>query len=274
MQIDESTEVESQRQGRIFPDTATDKTTAGRIVDCALTADFLVMVTDAGHVQYFQLDDWTIVNDFKHSCGIKGVFVEPSGTRLVFIDERRDLFVYNPANDALVPVSMPPLLNGAIRTVAWEQFTSGDRDVFVVVDQATTHTYSYRRERLTGPDCVLVGSTKLPYAHSPLVLYNGKKVQKGLVAFHRQSPLPNSIRPHHPDPARHTRVRRGAQSKVRRGTERFIHKIRAVQKVGGACLGRAGGVESPSSVEYGLNEPVRRCGCSFTVMVTFDSNAF
>jgi hypothetical protein len=47
------------------------------------------------------------------------------------------------------------------------------QDIFIAYDQQNIYTYSYRRDRLHGPDVMLVGTTRLPYAHMPLVLYNG-----------------------------------------------------------------------------------------------------
>ena len=38
------------------------------------------------------------MNEFRHIVGIKKLFPDPSGTRLVFIDDKSDGYVYNPVS--------------------------------------------------------------------------------------------------------------------------------------------------------------------------------
>ena len=47
---------------------------------------------------YFFIEDWQFVNEFRHVVGIRRLFSDPSGTRLVFIDDKSDGFVYNPVS--------------------------------------------------------------------------------------------------------------------------------------------------------------------------------
>lgn len=49
-----------------------------------------------GGLFYFYIEDWQYVNEFKHMVGIRKLFPDPSGTRLVFIDQKKDGYVYNP----------------------------------------------------------------------------------------------------------------------------------------------------------------------------------
>lgn len=55
-----------------------------------------------GQVQYFCIEEWSFANDFKHNIGILELFVDPAGTRLVFLDMKSEGFVYN-------AVSLPQL---------------------------------------------------------------------------------------------------------------------------------------------------------------------
>lgn len=48
-----------------------------------------------GQVQYFCIEEWGFANEFKHSSGIVEIFVDPAGTRLVFLDVKSKGFVYN-----------------------------------------------------------------------------------------------------------------------------------------------------------------------------------
>ena len=96
------------------------------ITDHALTNDFLVYATDvsfsnclknlkiiyyknyklllivnecffqSGGLYYFFIEDWRAVNDYKHIAGIKKIYVEPSGRRLILIDDKSDGYVFNP----------------------------------------------------------------------------------------------------------------------------------------------------------------------------------
>ena len=49
---------------------------------------------------YFFMEDWNVVNEFRHVVGIKKIFPDHGGTRLVFIDDKCDGFVYNPVSQA------------------------------------------------------------------------------------------------------------------------------------------------------------------------------
>jgi WD repeat-containing protein 19 len=51
-----------------------------------------------GGLYYFYIEDWQYVNEFRHSYGVRKLFPDPSGTRLVFIDEKKDGYVYNPVS--------------------------------------------------------------------------------------------------------------------------------------------------------------------------------
>lgn len=48
-----------------------------------------------GHIVYFHLEEWAQATEYKHSIGISNIFVDPAGTRLVFIDVRTKGYVFN-----------------------------------------------------------------------------------------------------------------------------------------------------------------------------------
>jgi len=56
--------------------------------------DFLVC--QKGIIYYFYVDDWQDVTEFRHVCGIRKLFADPNGTRLAFIDDKSDGYIYNP----------------------------------------------------------------------------------------------------------------------------------------------------------------------------------
>lgn len=162
----ESMDASDERETRLFP----DKGTQGRITCCALTAEFLIYATDNGSLFYFFIEDWQFVNEFRHVVGIKKIFPDISGTHAVFIDDKSDGFVYNPVNDATFEI---PNLSPNIRGIVWENWPL-DKDVFCGYDEDKVYTYIFYRDTVIGPQCIMAGSTKLPYAQKPLMLYGGE----------------------------------------------------------------------------------------------------
>ncbi|KIH48605.1 hypothetical protein ANCDUO_21324, partial [Ancylostoma duodenale] len=64
-----------------------------------------------------------------------------------------------------------PAVGSAIhyKSALWETFTI-DRDTFIVYDNANIYVYLLNRSQIEGESVIYVGSTKLPFAHSPLML--------------------------------------------------------------------------------------------------------
>jgi hypothetical protein len=49
-----------------------------------------------GTVTVFFLEEWKIVQVYKHTSGIRGVYPEPAGCRVALLDEHRLATVYCP----------------------------------------------------------------------------------------------------------------------------------------------------------------------------------
>lgn len=47
---------------------------------------------------YFFIEDWQKVNEYRHMIGIKKLFPNYSGTKLVLIDDKSDGYIYNPVS--------------------------------------------------------------------------------------------------------------------------------------------------------------------------------
>nr|XP_054756020.1 WD repeat-containing protein 19-like isoform X1 [Lytechinus pictus] len=157
-----------ERETRLFP----DKENSGKITCHTLTSDFLIYGTHNGELMYFFIEDWQFVNEFRHVVGIRRIFSDPSGTRLVFIDDKSDGFVYNPVNDQTLDI---PNFSPTIKNVLWENGFNY-KGVFVAYDDEKVYSYLYSRETVNGPAVILVGTTKLPFAQQPLMLHNGQLV--------------------------------------------------------------------------------------------------
>ncbi|XP_004681546.2 PREDICTED: WD repeat-containing protein 19 [Condylura cristata] len=123
-----------------------------------------------GIIQYFYIEDWQFVNDYRHPVGVKKIFPDPNGTRLVFIDEKSDGFVYCPVNDATFEI---PDFSPTIKGVLWENWPM-DKGVFIAYDDDKVYTYVFHKDTIQGSKVILAGSTKVPFCHKPLLLYNGE----------------------------------------------------------------------------------------------------
>ncbi|XP_015683891.1 WD repeat-containing protein 19, partial [Protobothrops mucrosquamatus] len=123
-----------------------------------------------GLIQYFYIEDWQYVNKYQHSVGVKKIFPDPNGTKLVFVDAKSDGFVYCPVTDTAFEI---PNLQPTIKGILWENWPL-DKGVFVVYDDNKIYTYVFHKDTIQGSKVVLAGTTKVPYSHKPLLLYNGE----------------------------------------------------------------------------------------------------
>ncbi|XP_058402876.1 WD repeat-containing protein 19 isoform X1 [Diceros bicornis minor] len=159
-------DAQEERETRLFP-AVDDKC---RILCHALTSDFLIYGTDTGVIQHFYIEDWQFVNDYRHPVSVKKIFPDPNGTRLVFIDEKSDGFVYCPVNDATYEI---PDFSPTIKGVLWENWPM-DKGVFIAYDDDKVYTYVFHKDTIQGSKVILAGGTKVPFSHKPLLLYNGE----------------------------------------------------------------------------------------------------
>ncbi|KAK1345985.1 hypothetical protein QTO34_008452 [Cnephaeus nilssonii] len=172
-------DTQEERETRLFP-AVDDKC---RILCHALTGDFLIYGTDTGVIQYFYIENWQFVNDYRHPVGVKRIFPDPNGTTLVFIDEKCDGFVYCPVNDATYEI---PDFSPTIKGVLWENWPL-DKGVFIAYDDDKAYTYVFHRNTIQGSRVILADDTKIPFSHKPLLLYNGEltcQTQSGQINNH------------------------------------------------------------------------------------------
>uniref|UniRef100_A0A8C2H4P6 WD repeat domain 19 n=1 Tax=Cyprinus carpio TaxID=7962 RepID=A0A8C2H4P6_CYPCA len=163
--------VQEDRQTKLFPEPDQKY----RILSHALTSEFLYYGTDTGLIQCFYFEDWQSVNEYRHTVGVRKVFPDPNGTRLVFIDEKSDSFLYSPlyflqVNDSIFEI---PDFSPAIKGVLWENWFS-NKGVFVAYEEDKVYTYAFHKDTIQGSKVILVGATKLPFSHKPLLLHNGE----------------------------------------------------------------------------------------------------
>ncbi|XP_037247297.1 WD repeat-containing protein 19 isoform X2 [Falco rusticolus] len=162
----EGLDAQEERETRLFP-ADDDKY---RILCHALTSDFLIYGTDAGVIHYFYIEDWQYVNEYRHPVSVRKIFPDPSGTRLAFIDDKSDGFVYCPVNDRLYEI---PDFSPTIKGILWENWPM-DKGVFVAFDDDKVYTYVFHKGAIQGSKIILAGGTEVPFSHKPLLLYNGE----------------------------------------------------------------------------------------------------
>ncbi|NXK78082.1 WDR19 protein, partial [Amazona guildingii] len=162
----EGLDAQEERETRLFP-ADDDKY---RILCHALTSDFLIYGTDTGLINYFYIEDWQYVNEYRHSVSVRKVFPDPNGTRLAFIDDKSDGFVYCPVNDRLYEI---PDFSPTIKGILWEHWPM-DKGVFVAFDDDKAYTYVFYKDAIEGSKIIFAGSTEVPFSHKPLLLYNGE----------------------------------------------------------------------------------------------------
>uniref|UniRef100_A0A1B6EAI7 WD repeat-containing protein 19 n=1 Tax=Clastoptera arizonana TaxID=38151 RepID=A0A1B6EAI7_9HEMI len=136
----------------------------------ALTTDFLIYGSDMGHIKYFYLEDWVKVTEFQHTVGIKSIFPDFSGTRLIAIDVKNEGHLYNPVTDELLNL---PEFPSTTTGVLWD-LSQADKNVFIAFNNEKIITYVYLQSSIKGPSVVKVGETKLPLDQLPLVLQGGE----------------------------------------------------------------------------------------------------
>ncbi|XP_064636625.1 WD repeat-containing protein 19-like isoform X3 [Lineus longissimus] len=173
--IEDESATSEERQTKLFPEQN----------DCRITChdishDFLIYGSDTGGIHYFSIEDWQFVNEYRHVDGIRKIFPDPSGTRLIFIDEKSDGYVYNPVNDHVVEI---PNFSNTTKGILWDK---ADKDIFMVFDDEKIVTFMYNRETVSGAKVTMAGTSKLPYGHVPIMLHHGEvtlQTQSGKVTM-------------------------------------------------------------------------------------------
>jgi hypothetical protein len=70
-----------------------------------------------GHLIHFSLEHWSSVIQYRHSVGIKGIFTDLEGTRVAFIDDHNNGFVYMPVSFVIYPIVLTSYLTALPSTV-------------------------------------------------------------------------------------------------------------------------------------------------------------
>ena len=161
---------------RVFP----EKDDTADITVVAMTEDFLIYGTSRGTIHYFSLEDWCYVNEFRFSHGIRQLYPNNAGTRVVFVDQTNAAYLYSPVNDQAMTIEK---FSPSTEKVMWD---TNDWGIFYGADNQTFTTYIYSPNSRWGPTTEAVTynadgnanvqTTDRPYGFVPILCYNGNMV--------------------------------------------------------------------------------------------------
>ncbi|KAG4079385.1 hypothetical protein HA402_008077 [Bradysia odoriphaga] len=138
------------------------------VISClAMTSDFLIFASDLGNLVYFSLENWTPVIKYRHAMGIKQLFADCEGTKLVFIDDHNQGYVYTPANEDVVLI---PQFPKTTLGVLWDY---AKPSTFVAYDDKVCITYVFVKHSVDGKLVEKIGETLLVIDQHPLMLFDG-----------------------------------------------------------------------------------------------------
>nr|XP_022918657.1 WD repeat-containing protein 19 [Onthophagus taurus] len=170
MHMIETPEMEmDERESIIFP----NENSSNVFITCHfLSTDFLIYGTDMGDIVYFCIEEWSFSIEYKHAIGILDIYVDPAGTCLIFIDSKKQGYLFNAVNNEVI---MVPDMTHDVKGVLWESCVT-ERNVFIVFDNQDIYTYIYVKLSVYGPSIQKLGKTPFLSKQIPLLLYSGEVI--------------------------------------------------------------------------------------------------
>jgi WD repeat-containing protein 19 len=169
------------QQRKIFPER---EDSSYKCRCCVLTRDFLIYGTSVGSLEYFYIPEWVTLSgsEHRHEEGIKAIYPNAPGTRVIFKDNNNDAFLYSPVTSHVIKV---PEFSQTCTKIMWD---SADWGVFVTVDAQDFCTYIYSPLTINGPQISKLGPleihqhgdmsmvpqpTRIPAGHSLILAHDG-----------------------------------------------------------------------------------------------------
>lgn len=147
----------------------------GAIATAYLSNYFLILANFAGTVTYYSLEDFTPIQTFTHQEKIINIYHQTlNSTKLIFVDELFNAFVYCPTTDRKLQITWSKSNSGAL----WESGSAGNKNTYVTWANSIITTHVYISYGLKGQKCYPLDNmeTNLPYGFKPLIFYNGSLV--------------------------------------------------------------------------------------------------
>lgn len=99
-----------------------------------------------GHIVYFSLEAFNQSTTYTHTNGIRQIFLDSNGTQLCFIDDKGDVYLYDPLKENVAQVpDRPENAEG----VVWEQYLY-ERHIFLVYNKTIVTTYAFVKFHIEG----------------------------------------------------------------------------------------------------------------------------
>ncbi|XP_058805723.1 WD repeat-containing protein 19 [Phymastichus coffea] len=159
--------IKERKDTKIFPDQSA---LSSRIMCHAISADFLIYGDDMGNLVYFYLEEFKQAVRYSHTCGIKQVYLDANGSEACFIDNKRDIFVYDPLNETVFQAPDSP---DSAEGVVWDQNLL-ERNIFAAYNSNIITTYAFIRYHIDGTKIIRISDTKLPSDTVPALMYSGE----------------------------------------------------------------------------------------------------
>jgi WD repeat-containing protein 19 len=95
------------------------------------------------------------VNEFRGDGGaVTRIFPQPVGSKLVFEDDGKNVYMFNPVNDICLPL---PQYTGTVENVFWDM---ADANLFAILDGSQCYTFLYNALSIAGPTIKHLGTFK------------------------------------------------------------------------------------------------------------------
>ncbi|XP_037944539.1 WD repeat-containing protein 19 isoform X2 [Teleopsis dalmanni] len=139
------------------------------VITCfCLTQEFLIFATDIGLLVYFSIEKWDICTKYRHNMGIKQMFTDAEGTKIIFVDDHGQGFIFLPAIEEAIMIAE---FDKKCETCLWDLTQP---NLFITFDGKTVSTNVFVRYSVYGKHTVKVGETKLNASQIPLMLCDGE----------------------------------------------------------------------------------------------------
>ncbi|XP_017879178.1 WD repeat-containing protein 19 isoform X2 [Ceratina calcarata] len=168
IKVDQDKLTKYGKDTKMFPGLST--TDRFKITCHALGSDFLIYGTDMGHVIYFNLDVFNQSTEYLHENGIQEIYADANGTQLCFVDNKFDVYLYNPVYEVILQVSDCP---DSVQGVIWDQ-NIFERNIFAVYNKNVITTYIFVKYSIEGENILKITTMKLPSESLPLLMYSGE----------------------------------------------------------------------------------------------------
>jgi len=128
----------------------------------------LLLLFQIGHLVFYSLEKWDSCTIYRHSMGIRQLFMDIEGTKVIFIDDHSQGYVFLPVvEEALLIPDIPKQCLGCL----WDLTQP---NIFISYDARIVNTHVFVRHSVQGTHTLMVGESKLNPGQFPLLLCGGE----------------------------------------------------------------------------------------------------